>query len=111
MPAISASAPGKVILFGEHAVVYGYPAIAEPVLEIEAKAIINPLIQGSPGEIHVEAPDIELDADLNSLPKEDPLATAVRGVLSEFGIKQPPAFKLRVTSTIPVAAGLGSGAA
>src|SRR3990172_11928260 len=111
MPAISASAPGKVILFGEHAVVYGQPAIADALLEVEAKAIINPLIQGTPGEIRIQAPSIKLDADLSQLPIDDPLATAVRNVLVELGIKAPPPFKLRVTSTIPVAAGLGSGAA
>jgi len=111
MPAISASAPGKVILFGEHAVVYGQPAIADALLEVEAKAIINPLIQGTPGEIRIQAPSIKLDADLSQLPIDDPLATAVRNVLVELGIKAPPPFKLRVTSTIPVAAGRGSGAA
>lgn len=109
MPAFTASAPGKIILFGEHAVVYGQPAIAAPVLEVQARAIVN----ARPGGrgINLIAPDIEISAGLEDLPLDDAIALVIRLTLEELGIEQPPACTLVVSSTIPVAAGLGSGAA
>ena len=50
MPAISSSAPGKVILFGEHAVVYGRPAIAVPVMQVRATATAIADIRGGTGQ-------------------------------------------------------------
>lgn len=111
MPALSASAPGKVILFGEHAVVYGQPAIAVPVSQVTAKATVTPEIRAAQGEVRIQAPDIDLDANLDDLPEDQPLAAAVRAGLAAFGVTRAPAFTLRVHSTIPVAGGLGSGAA
>ncbi len=108
MPAISASAPGKVILFGEHAVVYGRPALAVPVNQIQAKAIV---LADPSGEITIDAPDIGLSASLESLPAEHPLAQAVHSVQERLRLDALPGFRMKITSTIPVAAGMGSGAA
>lgn len=111
MPAISASASGKIILFGEHAVVYGEPAIAVPVTQVRAKAILVPNPVGSSGEIKISAPAISIDGELKSLPVDHPIAKAIHLTLENVGISQPPAFNLKISSTIPIAAGLGSGAA
>ncbi|MDH3944376.1 MAG: mevalonate kinase, partial [Anaerolineae bacterium] len=111
MPAISASAPGKIILCGEHAVVYDRAAIAVPVTQVSAKAIATPNITGEPGSVHITAPEIDLDSPLAELPIDDAIAKAVSETLAALGIEESPAFNLRVTSSIPLAAGLGSGAA
>jgi mevalonate kinase len=111
MPAISASAPGKAILFGEHAVVYGRPAIAIPIMEVRVKVIItaNPLVL--PGSVRIQAPDVGIDTMLADLPTDHPLAAAVEQVRSTLDITHIPSCKIRITSTIPVASGLGSSAA
>ena len=59
-----ASAPGKVILFGEHAVVYGHPALAVPVTQVQAKVRIDKTFR--PG-IWIKAPNIQLDESLAAL--------------------------------------------
>lgn len=111
MPAIYSYAPAKAILFGEHAVVYGQPAIAIPIHELRTKVTIFALPQAAPGSVKIISPAIELEAELSTLPFEDPIAKSVSLILSHFGISALPACQIRIQSTIPVGCGLGSGAA
>ncbi len=90
---------------------YGQPAIAIPVTQFKAKAVVQALPLAKAGTIHIEAPDINLDTDLSQLPQTNPHARVIQLVLDTFNIDKPPSFLLRITSKIPVASGLGSGAA
>ncbi len=111
MPAIQATAPGKIILCGEHAVVYNRPAIAVPVNQVQAHAAVFAEIRAAPGYVHIDAPDISLSSDLRELPADHPLARLFALLAAELGLARYPALSLKVTSSIPLAAGMGSGAA
>jgi mevalonate kinase len=106
MSACSASAPGKVILFGEHAVVYGRPAIAVPVAQVQATVTITPSTAG----FRIEAADLGRACWLEEAERNDPLAQAVRVTLGRLRAAAPDV-TLTVRSTIPIASGMGSGAA
>jgi len=111
MPSFSASAPGKAILFGEHGVVDYRPAIAVPIMEVRVRAVVSAAPLSAPGSVEILAPDIGLHAWLADLPGDQPLAALVQLVLSALQVARLPACQIRISSTIPVAAGLGSGAA
>jgi mevalonate kinase len=104
-----AYAPGKVILFGEHAVVYGQPAIAVPVTQVRAKATVEtaPASQG----ISIIAEDLGQSYPLEQAPSDDALRGIVVSTLEHIGVGTKQDLNITVSSTIPIARGLGSGAA
>lgn len=105
---MKASAPGKIILFGEHAVVYGRAALAVPVTQVQAE--VEVWRSSRPG-IWIDAPDVGLNAELDFLRADHPLAAVVHNLFFALGVDPFPNLEIRITSTIPVASGLGSGAA
>ena len=91
---VSASAPGKVILFGEHFVVHGNPAIVSSI-DLRARVYAS----RRPG------PEVILESGA----KENPAIEAAKHVLKLAGARL--GLSLRIESQIPQSVGLGSSAA
>ena len=108
MALIESSAPGKVILFGEHAVVYGKPAIAVPVTEVQVIVTAEPAPLGS--GLTLVASNLDKSFRLSTASQDEPLAAAARFTLAHLSVPEPDA-TLIISSTIPIAGGLGSGTA
>ena len=98
MEFVTASAPGKCILFGEHAVVYGHPAVA---VAIDQRISVK--IQPSPNNLWL------LDGsrlNMNRTPH-------IKGLIEKLWPKKfgAPPLSIHIKGTIPRASGLGSSAA
>ena len=85
-------AHSKIILIGEHAVVYGYPAISLPLLEVEVTCKVVPA--DSPWRLY----------------EEDTLSMAVYASLEYLAIKEA-CIRCEIDSAIPEKRGMGSSAA
>lgn len=112
-----AYAPGKIILFGEHAVVHGQPAIAVPLTAVQAHAEAIPDTFGA--GLTVQAPDIgrtlHATESFDEVADEaDPVYNALMFPLELAldALNAPvPDLAITIRSSIPIASGLGSGAA
>ncbi len=115
---VTASAPAKVILLGEHFVVYGEPSI---VLAIDRRATAKAEVRNDK-QLHVNSVDLKLSGIFKdgkfkveqgsrkeAKLKFEPLRLAVQKVLQIHG--ENKGLDIEVNSTVPVAAGLGSSAA
>lgn len=99
------SAPGKLILAGEHAVVYGQPAIAMPLQALRATVSAEAAAIGAGLTVH--APDLGAVWRLRA---HAPLSDLAERALRFLDVAEPDA-TLTISSAIPIASGMGSGAA
>lgn len=101
------SAPAKIILCGEHAVVYSRPAIALPLSDVRAYATAAP---GAPGGgLRFVAPDMgEAWAPADN--PQHPMSELAAATLARLGVPAPD-LTITLRSDIPIASGMGSGAA
>ncbi|MDP2767748.1 MAG: mevalonate kinase, partial [Candidatus Methanoperedens sp.] len=89
------SAPGKIYLFGEHAVVYGEPAIACAV-ELRTRVSAR------------KSEAITISSDIGNTGLDFEVHPYVSSAIKKLG---SPGVSIEITSDIPVGSGLGSSAA
>lgn len=134
---VRASVPGKLILMGEHAAVYGRPAL---VSAVGPRAFVS--VTRSSGDLVIDLPDLgersqiswsEVEKrtdqvrDLWSRYVESPtperfealdndspehlVAIALGEIATEIGTADLPSIEVRVSSELPIGSGFGSSAA
>ena len=114
---VEASAPAKVILFGEHFVVYGEPAI---VLAIDKRAYTRATLRRD-NRIYINSHDLKASGFFEGKRfqtekgrkeaerKLQPIRTVIEKILAKSNEKV--GVNVEIKSSIPVAVGLGSSAA
>jgi len=106
-PDLSLSGHGKIILLGEHAVVYGRPAIAAPV-PVAARATV---VDSDTGEVEFFCPRWGVEYTLHKDPKQRQSFEKPLGALLERFDLMDRSMRIEVFPHVPRAMGLGGSAA
>jgi hydroxymethylglutaryl-CoA reductase len=103
-PAFTAQAAGKVILLGEHAVVYGRHALALPI-----SGAVSAAVERSPSGTTIQIPEWGVDMAVTA---DDPsgISAAIMLIIRELGVDDGD-YSIRMHTALPRAMGLGSSAA
>jgi mevalonate kinase len=109
---VIASAPAKAILFGEHAVVYGKPAIA---MALNKRACVK-VSENDDNKIHVNIRDLGitgyLDFKNNSIISDSPKKGILKYILNSIKkVHDGSGLDICIDVNIPIGGGLGSSAA
>ena len=109
---VKASAPGKAILFGEHAVVYGKPAIA---MAINKRSCVE-VLEGNTNNINVDIRDLGIkgciDFDSGAIISDSPKKGILKYILESIRkIHDGSGMEINIDVNIPIGGGLGSSAA
>ncbi len=116
MPIITASAPGKLLLFGDHAVVYHYPCLVTAV-DLRVSVTVEPL---AAAEILIETPALRENQRTYSLPVQalsnlqtyDPQTAFVTAAIQQLYARYNLNTGLKINTTGPrISFGLGSSSA
>ncbi|HJM17815.1 MAG TPA: mevalonate kinase [Candidatus Poseidoniia archaeon] len=98
------TAPGKIILFGEHAVVYGKPAIAIPVSGMRASA------WSETGEKGLTINALDLGEKFKLKDSNNQFTVLAQAILARTNQNEPN-LTINLSSKLPQGSGMGSSAA